>query len=191
MMTKQHEPKSTMIRYLLGEMSDRERSSFEEQYQKDSDLFFELSETENDLIDLYALGTLSDSEQERMRSFLADPDRMKRLGFARTLVTYPNTGLEGGRVSVPESPTRSSFWQRPRQFALRAVAAAAAAVMVVGISWLFVADRNLRGELAALRNQQSNATHREQALQQQIDSLTHELEQLGKSANEVEQPPLL
>lgn len=191
MMTKQHEPKSTMIRYLLGQMSDQERSSFEEQYQKDSELFFELSETENDLIDLYALGVLSESEQEKMRTFLADPDRMKRLAFARTLASYPNPGLESTRLGVPEVPARSLFWQGPRQFALQAVTAVATAVMIVGISWLFVADRNLRRELEALRNQQSSATSREQALQQQINILTRELEQISTSTKEIDQTPLL
>jgi len=191
MMTEQLEPKSTMIRYLLGQMPEHERASFEEQYQKDSDLFFELSELENDLIDLCALGSLSESEQEQMRSFLADPDRQKRLALAKIMVRYPDTGLERARLNVPEPPVQRSPWPSHGRLALRAVAALAAAVMIAGISWLFVADRNLRAELEALRNQQSKATTREQTLQQQIDSLTHELAQRGKSAKNVEQTPLL
>src|SRR5215472_2121992 len=102
MMTEQHEPKSNMIRYLLGQMSDHERSSFEEQYQKDTGLFHELAELENDLIDLYALGALSKSEQSQMRSFLAYPDRQKRLAYARTLACYPDAGLESVRSAAPE-----------------------------------------------------------------------------------------
>src|SRR5262249_17821675 len=103
MMTEQHEAKSTMIRYLLGQMSDRERSSFEEQYQKDTGLFYELAELENDLIDLYALGALSAGDQEQMRSFLADPDRQRRLAFAKTLARYSGPGLESVGPTRPEA----------------------------------------------------------------------------------------
>src|SRR5215471_12442177 len=108
MMTEQHEPKSTMMRYLLGQMPDHERSSFEEQYQKDTGLFDELAELENDLIDLYALGGLSASEQEQMRSFMADPDRQTRLQFARTLARYPGPEIESVRASALEDRPSAS-----------------------------------------------------------------------------------
>jgi hypothetical protein len=191
MMIEQHEPKSTMIRYLLGQMSDAERSSFEEQYQKDTDLFHELAELENDLIDLYALGALSASEQEQMRSFLADPDRQKRLAFAKTLSGYPDSGLESVRPTGPKAQASWLSWQPSKQLAVRAIAAAAAAAMIVGVFWLLVSNRDLRKELEALRNQQSNAQKTEQALQQQIDTLTRQLEQRDKNAKGSEQDQLL
>lgn len=186
-MTEQHEPKSTMIRYLLGQMSDSERTSFESQYQKDSPLFYELAALENDLIDLYALGALSEAEQKRMRSFMADPDRQKRLAFARTLARHSGPGVENVRPSVPEAPTSWFSWEGSKRLAVRAIAA----TMIVGISWLFLANRNLRRELEVLRNQQLSAEKKEQALEQQIDALTGELEDRGKSAKSIEQAPLL
>jgi cell division protein FtsL len=188
MMTEQHEAKSPMIRYLLGQMSDHERSSFEEQYQKDTGLFYELAELENDLIDLYALGALSEGEQEQMRSFLADPDRQKRLAFAKTLAGYPGPESESVRPNVEE--TNRLSWRVSKHFAIGAIATAAA-VMIVAVSWLFVANRNLSRELESLRNQQSAAQKKEQVLEQQIDTLKRELEQRGKSAHEDEQSPLL
>jgi hypothetical protein len=188
MMAEQHEPKSAMIRYLLGQMSDHERSSFEEQYQKDTGLFHELAELENDLIDLYALEALSPSEQEQMRLFMADPDRQKRLVFARTLARYPGSETESVRkTGAPETRASSSFWKHSKQLAVRAVAAAAAVGLIVGISWLFVANRKLSKELEALRGQQSSDQKKEQALEDQIGTLAHELEELGKTKKGADQ----
>jgi hypothetical protein len=191
MMTEQHEPKTTMIRYLLGQMPDHERSNFEEQYQKDAGLFHELVEVENDLIDLYALGALSKKEQEQMSSFLADPDRQKRLEFAKTLTHYPGPAVESVQGKAPESPIPGWVWMGRARFALRVTGAAAAAALIATVSWLLVADRNLRSELEALRNQQSNAVERERALQQEIDTLTRAVQDRTQNTKDAEQAPLL
>jgi hypothetical protein len=187
MMTEQHEPKTTMIRYLLGQMPDHERSNFEEQYQKDAGLFHDLVEVENDLIDLYAIGALSKKEQEQMGTFLADPDRQKRLEFAKTLAHYPGPAVESVHGKVPESPIPGWAWKQPARIALRVTGAAAAAALIATVSWLLVADRNLRSELEALRTQQSNALEREHALQQEIDTLTREVQDRTKNAKDTEQ----
>jgi hypothetical protein len=188
MMPEQTEMKSSMIRYLLGQMSDQERSNFEEQYQKDNDLFYALAELENDLIDLHALGALSDSEQEHMRHFLADPDRQKRLAFARTLVRYPEAGLE----SVPRDSPDSRTWWLSSRGSKRLALGVIAAAMVIGISWLLVANHGLKKELETLRTRQSGAEKEAQTLKRQVETLTHELEERGKTTEGIEQtPPLL
>ena len=190
-MTEQHEPKTTMIRYLLGQMSDQERSNFEDQYQKDAGVLYELAEVENDLIDLYALGALSKKEQEQMRFFLADPDRQKRLEFAKALARYPSTEHEGVRPTLAESPAAGLPWKRSAWLGLKAAGALAAAALIATVSWLYVADRDLRRELESLHNQQSHAAQREQALQQQIDTLTREVQDHSQNPKYNEQARLL
>ena len=188
MMTEQKETKRTMMRYLLGQMPEDERSNFEERYQNDNDLFFELAELENDLIDLHAMGTLPESERAQMESFLADPDRQKRLAFAKALVRYPNIGPESARPGVTET---RGWWPSWHGLAVKTILASAAIAVLAGFLWLLVTDRNLRRELEDLRNQQSSAATREHSLQQQIDKLTRELAERGKNNQDTDRTPLL
>jgi hypothetical protein len=177
MISDKTEPKHTMIRYLLGEMSDQERASFEDKYQGDESLFHEIVELENDLIDLYALGALSEAERKQLeQSFLADPDRNRRLTFARTLASYPQSGPDSLPQRLAESGARPRFWQRSKQLAMRAAAAAVLIAMMAGISRLLIESHDLRKELEELRNQRSSTLQRAQILQQQVDDFRRELE---------------
>lgn len=170
------EPKHTMIRFLLGEMSAQERAGFEDQYTKDTDLFQRLVELENDLIDLYAMGALSRSERKRLEhSFLADPERRKRLSFAQALATYP----AGEKPTFSNEPLKSGLrpgWFHPVSPTLLPIVAVLLLAMLTGISWLLVADHHLRTELEASQKQQAAALQRTASLQQQVDVLTKELD---------------
>lgn len=171
MITDKSEPKNSMIRFLLGEMSDEERASFEDEFTRDTNLFHSLVELENDLLDLYAADALSPAERQRLeRSFLADPERRRRLPFARTLMSYPEEQAQG-RASNPTRPwVHSSRWNM-----LPAAAAVLFVTAAIGISWLMVANHRLRTELDTLRQQQATALERTASLQQQVADLTREL----------------
>ncbi|HKP13441.1 MAG TPA: hypothetical protein VJZ91_15075 [Blastocatellia bacterium] len=72
--------------YLLGELSTAEQEKLEARYFLDDALFERLLATEDDLIDRYARGRMSDQERERCeRHFLKSPARRKRVGFERLL----------------------------------------------------------------------------------------------------------
>jgi hypothetical protein len=180
MMMERTEPRHAAIRFLLGEMSAEERERFEDQSIKDDELFQSVAETENDLIDLYAMGALSEPERERLeRSFLADPDRRNRLPFARALVA-----LSPREASAPVHEPSAS--QNPPHASLRWISLAqplAAAVllgMVVGVSWLLFANHALRAELQAAHQQQATAVQEAAGLRQQVDVLTSELNTAGQ-----------
>ena len=111
--TDKSDPQLTMIRFLLGEMSNEERASFEDQYTRDTALFHSLVELENDLIDLYAADALSKSERKRLEhSFFADPDRRKRLPFATALATYPVTEIPTPAPGRARLCVWASIWAR-------------------------------------------------------------------------------
>jgi hypothetical protein len=181
------EPKHAMMRFLLGEMPAQERAAFEDQYIKDTDLFQRLVELENDLIDLYAMEALSMPERERLEhSFLADPDRRKRLSFAQALVNHPDD----------ETPTLSSellkggIW--PRWFhltgpALLSIAAILLLCMLIGISLLLVTNHQLRAGLQTAQRQQAEALKAAVGLQQQVDALTKELNVRNQSGEQTGQ----
>jgi hypothetical protein len=181
------EPKRTMLRFLLGEMSAQERAGFEDEYIRDTDLFQNLVELENDLIDLYAMGALSRSVQKRLeRSFLADPERRKRLSFARALVNSP-----GGETPVLSSELLKAGI-RPRWFhsaspALLPIAAVLLLAMLSGISWLVVANGHLRIELQSLQKQHAEELKAVARSQKEMDALTKELDVRSRSGMQTAQ----
>jgi len=164
------EPQRAMMRFLLGEMPAEERAEFEDKYIKDTDLFHRVVELENDLIDRYAMGALTEPERKRLeQSFLADPERRKRLAFARAAGQ-----LAGEEPTVCSPPGIRPRWFHPSSAALVSIAFLLP-VMLAGISWLLVANHQLNAELEALRSRQAAAQQTEAALQQRVDNLTQEL----------------
>lgn len=169
------EPKRAILRFLLGEMSPQERADFEDAYIKDTELFRQVVELENDLIDLYAAGALPRTERKRLeRSFLVDSARRKRLVFARVLVQHPAFG----QPEVSYQLRRSTTWL-PRlqsiRYALLPIFAVAVMAMLMGVLWLLRTNHSLRLELEDLERQQAAARQRTEALQRQIGVLNSKL----------------
>lgn len=139
----------TMKRYLLGKASPEERADLENRYLSDASLFEELTEAENDLIDSYVRGKLSDFDrQEFERQYLGPPQRRARVQFASALTEISREPRQVASVQ------KSSFWQSltflfsqssPK---LRWGLAAGAVAMVLVIGWLkTTSDRSLRASL--------------------------------------------
>ena len=72
-----------------------ERTRFEDVYFADAEHFEELVGMENDLIDSYIWGTLSDSERQQFQQCYANrPDRRARIDFATALISSCSPGNE-------------------------------------------------------------------------------------------------
>jgi hypothetical protein len=154
-------------RYLLGQVSQEERDSFEDQYLADDDLFEELITAENDLIDSYVRGGLSKAEQGQFEShFLNTPERRERVGFARSLVGY------GAAAKVASA----SGWQSIPAFfkiqpaAMRFAAAAMFLAVAAGGTWTVVNNFHLRRQL-------EQSQREEQQLRQEIATLNAQLQE--------------
>jgi hypothetical protein len=128
---------------------------------------------ENDLIDEYARGELSDSERRRFEQrFLASEERRRKVEFARALASVtselPSLKKESlaPRARAPLSWTGAlAAFLRGLNPAARFALAAAALLILIGGPWLFIENQRLRSELA--REQQSRE-QQQQALQQQM-----------------------
>jgi len=182
-MTDRVEPKQTMIRYLVGEMPEPERASFEDEYLDDTGLFHQLVELESDLIDLYSLGILSDSERRQLEQhFLLDPERSKRLAFAKSLGGYsdPEAGSKSGEAAKPSPGIRPWFRVTP-QFAAASVCLA----MLAAICWLALMNQGLRREMRASQAREANTFQDARALRQRLDSLTKELGEGNGQGNQI------
>lgn len=132
-MAQHRNDQGTTRQYLLGQLTDEaKQQEIEQRLLNDDEFFEELEVTEEDLIDEYLTGKLSENEQGRFeRYFLGSPERQQKLRFARTLNRYVTT-VGSQNISVP-------FWSRfwsTNNWALPAAAATAVMVVVAGIFWL-------------------------------------------------------
>src|SRR4051794_14017170 len=75
-----------MTLYLLGELPEQEQITLEEKYFVDDDCFAQLLAVEDDLIDDYVRGLLSEHERKLFENhFLVTPQRRERLEISRAL----------------------------------------------------------------------------------------------------------
>src|SRR4051812_3826365 len=81
-------PRTELITsYLLGELSEDERSRLEERYFADAELSHEVQAVRDELVDAYVRGRLPQRERERFETyFMASPRRRERVEFAAALL---------------------------------------------------------------------------------------------------------
>lgn len=74
-------------RFLLGEMSETERSAFEARFVADEGLFEQISVAEDELVESYVRETLSPAEKTTFeREFLSTEPRRRRVAFTRAML---------------------------------------------------------------------------------------------------------
>ncbi len=143
--------------YLLGLSGPEALASLEEQIVTDSEFYDELQIAEDELIDQYLSGELSETERERFEHhFMRQPERQKKVRFGQALTQYVQlkaslpaaeaTGAEAvqQRREVPKPPPKP--WYSiflPSQNPLLSYSLAAVLLLVVaGVAWLVM--RNLK-----------------------------------------------
>lgn len=157
--------------YLFGEMNEADRDKFDQEMMTDDELFYDVAERENELVDRYLRGDLEDSLAESFRNSLAKfPARRDKLSNASVLKAH----IEEGRSAAAEAA--SIPWYRRLGFAFRApaLAAAAMALLLVGtVGFLLVQNQNLNQQVAALNSNGQNLSQlreREAELQAMIEA---------------------
>jgi anti-sigma factor RsiW len=168
-----NESEQTMVRYLLGELSDSEQAALEEKYFTHPQVFDELVKAENELVDDYACGRLSPQLRERFEQYyLAHPNRRERTKFAQALATKLDQ-VGSDHPAVDPGIKLTPWWQRlPKLFGgTRAFAfsmALALLLLTLGGGWLLLRTRRLREELAQTQAAHAAQEQRDRELQQQL-----------------------
>lgn len=193
----------TFTRYLLGELSETERTALEEKYFGDSQLFDQLLKTENDLLDDYARGRLSSPLRQRLEQrYLAHPERRGRLKFAEALIARLGDAEQANpsAVAAPSALARLRASLRAGVPTL-AFSTVLAALLICVVGLWFLADRTarLRRELNDSQSARGMDQQRERELQQQVtgerqraEQLSSELERLRselQTVHSTSQPP--
>jgi len=178
-------------RYLLGSLSAAEGDAVEAAYLAGDDAFRRLLAAEEELIDSYAAGALSEADRRRFEEhFLASPARRERVAFARALARLPPAETSSAAATpaaatpAPAAPTRP----RPRHLAWAGLAAALM-LALLGSAGLLLRSRALSTELARARAEREAAAERSRLadrrtaeLQTQVERLSEELAQTRSAA---------
>ena len=210
-MSSPNDTHSLIISYLLGLLPEPELERFERSYLTNEDLFNELQEVEDELIDDYASGALTGEQRASFEKyFLRSSQRREKLAFATaiteravawqsgTLVSADNPILDTTSPDLPDSSSSKLhliFWKGPVPAWRQWVAIAAAVVLAIVIGMLWLRNRDLRRQLssadanyARLRQEvdaQSKSTAEIKtelsAEQQQTQMLESQVEQLQTS----------
>src|SRR5438552_9869409 len=84
--------KRTITRYLLGEMSEQERSEFEDRYLDDPILFEESIAAEDEMMRCYIRGDLPEAARTAFEArYLKNHGNRRRVDFTRSLMTYASS----------------------------------------------------------------------------------------------------
>jgi hypothetical protein len=166
---------AAIIAYLLGRLPGIESDHFEQRYLEEPALFAEMMEIEDELIDDYAAGALSNDDRIRFEQhFLQSPERRKKVRFAIAMteraVRLKNEKARATSPAPLEKDTPQQGKVLPFNSLRRPVPAwrqwgAIAAVVLIAITagavWL--RNRQLHRELIAARDAEIHL--REQARQ--------------------------
>jgi hypothetical protein len=174
----------TIQRYLLGEVPESQQEGLEQQFFNDPQLFEQIVQAENELVDKYARGLLSPSTRERFeKHYMAHPSRRERAAFAGALAA------KLGQVGEIETASAPSERWLDRLFAFmggrRLVWAFAGVVLLIAVvtAWSLVETRRLQQELARSQSERADREQRARVLEQQ---LTNEQLRAEKLSDEIE-----
>ncbi len=148
-----NETDDLMTRFLLGELSEEERTKVEQQFLADNQFFDHLLAVEDSLVDEYLLGQLSDDQRRRAKILLQSSSAQKRdVEFTRELIaliheTNPaknlTTSAVGQRVFI--EPMHKADLGKENIFARPAAETSASAFSLIAAGL-----RNLRPRFTAI-----------------------------------------
>jgi Flp pilus assembly protein TadG len=172
------------VDYLLGNLAEPDQAELERRLLEDGQSFEQLSIAEDELIEEYLQGELSETERERFEGgYLASPALRERLDFARALKA--NLLLRESAQKLRDRAGRS--FPGGRGTALR-VSLAFALVLVVAGSFISFQYVQTRRELDRGVAEKADLLRRETELRKQVADLKARAESLMQEADPARNP---
>lgn len=166
-------------RYLLGELSEHEREQVEQRLMSDDDLYQRLLLAEDDLIDEYVSGKLSNRDRAKFSGrFLQVPELRQDV---RSIMVLRKHALETDpKVTKVQSPTAPSFslFDWLRKFFMRPAVGVALASVLVAV-WLAAQNLQLRKQVEQLKAQETTQPSTQPELREELAAERLRNEQLS------------
>jgi HAMP domain-containing protein len=166
--------------------------AFDELSVTDEDFTAVMNAEENDLVDAYVQGELSDGARQQFEShYLSSPRRKEKLQFAQTLQAWAeNSAVVKDPVETATAPPLKSRGFRFRPLILRWGVATVAVVLLIASVWLAVQNSRLRRQLQSVSASQTS--EREEELKKELEAqraaTSRAEEKLAQLRNEHELP---
>jgi anti-sigma factor RsiW len=143
-----------IVGYLLGELSEEDRTRLEERFLRDVEYRELIGAVEDDLIDDYVHGDLAAHERELFeKQFTSLPHRRQKVELAKALSRTLSERRHASSVeSVSAARESTGFWAsflsslQPPNWAFRYAVAAAVVLLVLGV-WFITQTNRPRTEL--------------------------------------------
>jgi anti-sigma-K factor RskA len=167
-------------KYLLGDLPEQEQVAIEEAAFQDEQQRQAIQDAENDLIDEYVRGELSEHDRRLFETrFLVSAERRRKIQFAKALAKL---APEFATKETAPALRRAIDWREGLKAFIyglspvpRFALAAATLLVLLGGAWLVFETLRLRSQLLTA---QASREKQEQSLQQQIASERTRIEQL-------------
>jgi hypothetical protein len=157
-MMQKREENELVRRYLLGDLHENQQDEIEERLLTDEELQAQLLEVQDDLIDDYVSGGLSESDGNLFkRNFLLTPERLHRLRLSRALLDYAEVYDANSQIT-PKGLVTIAPWHKPGRFLQqhRSVLAISVAILLVFlgyVGWSIYRHQQLETRMAELHSQ--------------------------------------
>jgi hypothetical protein len=186
-MKNQSANSQTMIKYLLGQLSEEEQSALEEKYFTNADFYEQLLDTEDALIHKYVRKELVEAERELfVRHILSRPDKRKKVKLAQAMMAFTEE-QEQKKSSVerlrqlPISIGRAvGAFLTPKTLGWKLAYATAMLFMIFTTALLSIRFKGIQTQLAESEVERQTILQRKQELQQQVEAQRKQNENLAE-----------
>jgi hypothetical protein len=159
-MTRRPIDEQLITDFLLGNLPEEEIERLDEMSLADDDFANRLQTVENDLIDAYVRGELSGTHLAQFESaYLRSPKRQEKVAFAE---------------SLQKLTKRSSITPKHQTIYTSRWLAAAAAVVLITVSYLIFENMRLHNDVEKLKAEKRSFQQHEQELQKQLAQHEHQ-----------------
>jgi hypothetical protein len=188
-----------IYRYLLGDLPEAEQLALEQAVFADSEIFEQMWDIENRLVDGYVRGRLTPADKNLFeQNYLASPVHRERVAFARTLVQATDSGTQQEKAPTQTEPSISrwqSFLASFKGTQWRWAMAAVMLILTVSGAWLLSERARLREQVSQLQQQRASEQQRAEELEremarerEQSDKLAAEVARLQEETQHAEKP---
>jgi hypothetical protein len=176
-----NEQEELMVRYLLGEATDEERTHVEERFLSDHDYFQQMLALEDALVDQYVTGDMPVSQRVLFEKSSVS-ERREKVEFTKELID--DIRKKNSTVNAPAEPSLFTmiFFRRG---IVPTMLAAAALLVLIAAPWVLTIS--LGGRVTRIQNELASKQREAEERQVRLKEEQSEREQVERDLNAVQE----